>query len=65
MHPSTPMTCSALTKFAHVVDNKHCVKPNGVDHVLNVPNYPMDLIKNDMANLRKEVNCDERLDNLR
>ena len=59
------MTPSILTKISHVVDKRYYVKLNGVDHMLNVHNYPMSLIRNDVANLRKEVDSDDRFDNLR
>ena len=36
-HPSTPMVHSTITKIAHVVDTRYCVKRNGPDMMFNVP----------------------------
>ena len=63
--PSTPMAHSTLTKIAHVAEKTHHVKRKGVDYMFNVPNYPMCLISNNVANLRKEVNSQVRLDNFK
>ena len=53
------MRYSSITKIAHVVDNRYSVKRNGVAFMFNVPNYPMDLIRNEVRNLRKCVDSEK------
>ena len=57
---SAPMTYSAITKIAHVVNKRYFAKRNGVEMYFSVPNYPMYLARNDAKFIEKEKFLESR-----